>query len=153
VANYFYEIEIWDTGGEGRFRSIVRNYIRNKDGVFLLFDVTNELSFNNVSHWMKALKEINDNNSKYIVYLIGNKIDKPNRVIQRETAETLAKSLGIKYFEVSCKINMNIPEVVARMIMECSVGEDYRFFNDFEGVKDYTNFNKFIRSAQRLIQK
>ena len=31
----------------------------------------------------------------------------------------MAKSLGMKYFEVSCKINMNIPEVMARMIMEC----------------------------------
>ena len=31
----------------------------------------------------------------------------------------MANSLGMKYFEVSCKINMNIPEVMARMIMEC----------------------------------
>ena len=31
----------------------------------------------------------------------------------------MAKSLGMKYFEVSCKINMNIQEIIARMIMEC----------------------------------
>ena len=46
-------------------------------------------------------------------------MNKPERVIPREKAEEMAKSLGMKYFEVSCKINMNIPEVMARMIMEC----------------------------------
>ena len=43
----------------------------------------------------------------------------PERVITKEKAEEFAKSLGLKYFEISCKINMNIPEIMARMIMEC----------------------------------
>ena len=71
---------------------------------------------------MKDVKENSNKDGKeseIALYLIGNKIDKPDRVISRETAETQAKSLGMKYFEVSCKINMNIPEVMARMIMEC----------------------------------
>ena len=76
------------------------------------------------------MKDVKDNSNKNInseagqdseiaLYLIGNKIDLPGRVISKEQAETQAKSLGMKYFEVSCKINMNIPEVMARMIMEC----------------------------------
>ena len=76
------------------------------------------------------MKDVKDNSNKTItndankqtdiaLYLIGNKIDKPDRVITREKAEEMANSLGMKYFEVSCKINMNIPEVMARMIMEC----------------------------------
>ena len=137
VANYIYKITTYDTYGEERFKCLPKKYYQNLDGAFLLFDVIDELSFKNVYLWMKELEE-NNNDSKYIVYLIGNKIDKPNRVIQRETAEALAKSLGIKYFEVSCKINMNIPEDLARMIMECTVGDDYRF------IKNYRHFYKFI---------
>ena len=127
VNNECYKLTVWDTAGQERFRCLPKKYYQNADGVLLLFDVTNEETFTNVSNWMKDVK---DNSNKTIsndankqsdisLYLIGNKIDKPDRVVTKEKAEEMAKSLGMKYFEVSCKINMNIPEVMARMIMEC----------------------------------
>ena len=127
VGNDSYKLTVWDTAGQERFRCLPKKYYQNADGVLLLFDVTNEETFTSVSNWMKDVKA---NSSKAIsndankqenisLYLIGNKIDLPNRVISKEKAEEMAKSLGMKYFEVSCKINMNIPEVMARMIMEC----------------------------------
>ena len=122
VGNDNYKMTLWDTAGQERFKCLPKKYYQNADGVLLLFDVTNEETFNNVSNWMKDVKENSNKDGKgseIALYLIGNKIDKPDRVIQKETAETQAKSLGMKYFEVSCKINMNIPEVMARMIMEC----------------------------------
>ena len=102
VGNDCYKITLWDTAGQDRFRCLPKKYYQNADGVLLLFDVTNEETFNNVSKWMKDVK---DNSNK--------------NINNKEQAETQAKSLGMKYFEVSCKINMNIPEVMARMIMEC----------------------------------
>ena len=122
VGNDNYKMTLWDTAGQERFKCLPKKYYQNADGVLLLFDVTNEDTFNNVSKWMKDVKENSNKEGKeseIALYLIGNKIDKPDRVISKETAETQAKSLGMKYFEVSCKNNMNIPEVMARMIMEC----------------------------------
>ena len=127
VGNENYKLTVWDTAGQERFRCLPKKYYQNADGVLLLFDVTSEETFTSVSNWMKDVKDnsnktiTNDanNQSDISLYLIGNKIDKPDRVISREKAEEMAKSLGMKYFEVSCKINMNIPEVMARMIMEC----------------------------------
>lgn len=127
VGNDSYKMTLWDTAGQDRFKCLPKKYYQNADGVLLLFDVTNEETFNNVSNWMKDVKENsnktlageNGQEPEIALFLIGNKIDLPNRVITREQAETQAKSLGMKYFEVSCKINMNIPEVMARMIMEC----------------------------------
>jgi len=122
VGNDSYKMTLWDTAGQERFKCLPKKYYQNADGVLLLFDVTNEETFNNVTNWMKDVKENSNKDGKesdIALYLIGNKIDKPDRVIAKETAETQAKSLGMKYFEVSCKINMNIPEVMARMIMEC----------------------------------
>ena len=127
VGNDSYKLTVWDTAGQERFRCLPKKYYQNADGVLLLFDVTKEETFQSISNWMKDVK---DNSNKTItndankqtdiaLYLIGNKIDKPDRVITREKAEEMANSLGMKYFEVSCKINMNIPEVMARMIMEC----------------------------------
>ena len=79
----------------------------------------------------KKISNDSNNQSDISLYLIGNKIDKPDRVISREKAEEMAKSLGMKYFEVSCKINMNIPEVMARMIMECHM-KAYNIENCFK---------------------
>ena len=62
--------------------------------------------------------KIEDGQEKVTIFLIGNKIDSHERIISREQGEKLASSLGIKYYEISCKINMNISEVMSRMIME-----------------------------------
>ena len=106
VGNESYKITLWDTAGQDRFKCLPKKYYQNADGVLLLFDVTNEETFNNVSNWMKDVKENSSKNvtsengkeSEIALYLIGNKIDLPNRVISKEQAETQAKSLGMKYF-------------------------------------------------------
>ncbi len=124
IGQEIYKITLWDTAGQERFKSLPRKYYQNADGIFLIFDVTKEETFNNVSNWINDVKENynpgmgNNDTSQLTVFLLGNKIDSPERIITREQGEKLARSLGIKYFEISCKINMNIPEVMSRMIME-----------------------------------
>lgn len=127
IGNAVSRITLWDTTGQERFKSLPKKYYQNADGVLLLFDVTKEETFNNITKWMNDVKENSNKNfgneggneSNIVLYLIGNKIDLPDREVSREQAEAQVKSLGMKYFEVSCKINMNIPEVMARMIMDC----------------------------------
>ena len=47
--------------------------------------------------------------------LVGNKIDKPNRVIDKEPAQNYAESMNVEYFETSAKENKNIDELFVRM--------------------------------------
>ena len=68
---------------------------------------------------MKDVKDNSNNQSNIIIYLIGNKIDLNERTVTKENAEELAQSLGMKYFDVSCKNNINVSEIMSRMIMEC----------------------------------
>ena len=122
IGNEKYKLTLWDTAGQERFRALPRKYYQNADGVLLLFDVTLKETFDNISNWLKDVKDNSNKdpkNSDIALYLIGNKIDKPGRAVSKETAEAEAKSLGMKYFEISCKLNMNLQEVMARMIMEC----------------------------------
>ena len=127
LGNDCYKIALWDTAGQERFKCLPKKIYQNADGILLLFDVTNEETFNNNRKWVKDIKDsLNINSedredSEIPLYLIGNNIDLPGRVVSKDQAEEQAKSLGMKYFEVSCKINMNIPEVMARMIMECHI--------------------------------
>ena len=124
INNEGYKITLWDTAGQERFKSLPRKYYQNADGVFLLFDVNKEDTFNNVSNWINDMKENSnlvigqEGNPQIPLFLLGNKIDSLERVISREQGKKLATSLGMKYFEISCKINMNIPEVMSQMIME-----------------------------------
>ena len=58
--------------------------------------------------------------SSLTIYLLGNKVDmKEKRVISRQKAESEAVSFGMKYFEISCKLNLNIPEVMNNIILDC----------------------------------
>ena len=119
IFNDKYKLTIWDTAGQERFRSITRNYYKNADGVFLIYDVNDSENYDNISKWVNDIKENNTAiDNKITIYLLGNKIDLNQRKIDYVRAEEMAKNLGIKYFEISCKLNININEVVNRMVLD-----------------------------------
>ena len=120
-----YKLTIWDTAGQERFRSIPLKYYKNADGVLLLYDLTNKKSFDDISTWMDEIKENSfktEGEGKVVVYLIGNKVDlieKEKEIITKKEKEELANKLGVKYYEVSCMWNLNIEEVMARIVLDC----------------------------------
>ena len=113
---------IWDTAGQERFRSLPKKYYQNADGIFLLFDVTKSETFKNVSSWMKDIQNNanrGNDTSSIIIYLLGNKIDMNDREVSKEEAKSLADELKMKYCEISCKLNINITEVIYNMVVDC----------------------------------
>jgi len=115
-----YKINFWDTAGQERFRSLPKKYYQNADGILIFFDITNEESFKNINYWLENIQNcLGNNEMKAILFLIGNKIDLNNRLVSRSNAETFANNLGLKYYETSAKINLNVNEVISRMILEC----------------------------------
>ena len=52
------KLQLWDTGGQGRFRTITRTYSRGAHGVLLVYDVTNKWSFENLDRWIKEIEEV-----------------------------------------------------------------------------------------------
>ncbi len=117
ICNNNYNLRVFDTAGPERFRVLTDYQIKQADGILLLFDLTNEYFFNDLKGWIDKIKN-NSDSGKLIFYLIGNKLDESNRVISREEAEEISKLYNIKYFEVSCKLNLNIREIMARLILE-----------------------------------
>ena len=88
-----------------------------------MFDLCNRESFNDISVWMAELKDNYSNTNKKdnepIIYLLGNKLDNENRVVSKEEAEDKARFYKMKYYEISCKLNLNVPEIYSRMVVEC----------------------------------
>ena len=118
IKDTTYKLTLWDTAGQERFRSLPEKYYQNADGVLLLFDVSNRKSFENVDIWVESIKKSVKSTTSKKVFLIGNKIDL-ERVVKKEEAIKKADDYGFKYFEASCKINMNLTEIMARMIYSC----------------------------------
>ena len=107
-------LKIWDTCGQEKFRAITRQYFKNSNGVFIVFDLTNKDTIKRLNVWMK---DINDNvGNDYFVFLIGNKVDIKDRDISiSEEAKQFANSKKINYYEVSAKTGSGIYNVFEKM--------------------------------------
>ena len=95
-----FDISLFDTTGQERFRSITNSYYKGSDGIILLYDVTNKQSFENVEIWINSIKDAIDmsNEEKYAIFLIGNKNDLINENIkEREVTEEEAIKVCKEY--------------------------------------------------------
>ena len=67
-------VQIWDTAGTERYRTITNNYYRNIDGVLLVYDITDAKSFEMINHWVEQLHNKTDVANLQLL-LVGNKND------------------------------------------------------------------------------
>ncbi|AED90617.1 GTP-binding protein-like [Arabidopsis thaliana] len=105
------KLQIWDTAGQERFRTITTAYYRGAMGILLVYDVTDESSFNNIRNWMKNIEQHASDNVNKI--LVGNKadMDESKRAVPTAKGQALADEYGIKFFETSAKTNLNVENV------------------------------------------
>ena len=109
------KIQIWDTAGQDRFRSITRNYYKGANGIVLIFDVTNKKSYENVKNWVKQIKE--EVSSRVTIILVANKIDDVNhRIVTKEEGEKIANECGLMFFECSAKTGENIEHAFNELV-------------------------------------
>ena len=104
-----YKFKIFDTAGQERYKSISTNTIQIADGFLLVFSVCNRESFERISYWINTIED-KVNIKEKVIILIGNQIDKDNRVVTHEEADEFSKSHMMKYFETSAKTGFNIKE-------------------------------------------
>ena len=109
------KLQIWDTAGQERYRTITTAYYRGAMGFILMYDITNEESFNAVQDWVTQIKTYSWDNAQVI--LVGNKCDMAaDRVVAYERGKQLADHLGLEFFETSAKENVNVKQVFERLV-------------------------------------
>ena len=110
-------VQIWDTAGQDRFRAITKNYYKGAHGIILIYDVTNQKTFENVRNWVTQIRE--NASEKAIIYIVGNKIDdKQNKVVTKEDGEKMAKEFDLKFFEASAKEDINIAPTFEALVKD-----------------------------------
>lgn len=111
-------MNIWDTAGQEKYRSMTRGYLRDSHGVFLVFDLSNKKSFDSLNSWLEEINN-SDINKKCVKILIGNKSDCNEKEIEEETAKKFAEEKGMKYYTVSAKEGVNIETMFEKMGNDC----------------------------------
>lgn len=111
------KLQIWDTAGQERFRTITSSYYRGAHGIIVVYDVTDQETFNNVKQWLSEIDRYASENVNKL--LVGNKCDLPNKVVSTETAKAFADEIGIPFMETSAKDSLNVEQ--AFMAMTASI--------------------------------
>ena len=83
-------INVWDTAGQEKFRSVSKLFVKNAKIVILVYDITCLESFQNLNFWYEFLS--NELEQKVVIGLAGNKIDKiSDEDFKEEVPDDMAK--------------------------------------------------------------
>ncbi|XP_063703789.1 ras-related protein Rab-1A [Culicoides brevitarsis] len=111
------KLQIWDTAGQERFRTITSSYYRGAHGIIVVFDCTDQESFNNVKQWLEEIERYACENVNKL--LVGNKCDlQAKKVVDTATATEYANQLGIPFLETSAKNATNVEQAFLTMAAE-----------------------------------
>ena len=133
------KVQLWDTAGEERFKSLAMTYYRKAYGILLLFDVTKKSSFMSCKNYLEEVRINSD--KRCVIYLVGNKIDLVNeREISKEEAENFAKMEKIKYIETSAIKNVKVCDAFSSLL------------NDIYKIKKESDNNKLFLNNPANIQ-
>ena len=109
------KMQIWDTAGHEKFRTITTSYYKSAHAIIILYDITQKSSFEHIKNWMTEIDKFGKQGVLKVI--VGNKLDlENNRKIKKEDAENLALKYGVKYWEVSAKDNTNVEEMFLDII-------------------------------------
>ena len=99
INNKIIKLNIWDT---------LESIYKGSKGIILMYDITNQESFKKLRD---RIEELRENEPQAIIFLVGNKCDKPNRVVAEEEGKKLAEEYNIEFYETSAKTVQNVKKI------------------------------------------
>ncbi len=104
------KLQLWDVGGEERFRFLLPTYCLGANAAFLLYDITRPSTLDNISEWITIVRQ---KGGPIPIMLVGSKLDleQSQRQVQREYGIQIAEKNDMASFvEISAKENMNVDD-------------------------------------------
>lgn len=107
-------LQLWDSAGQERFRSLIPSYIRDSSVAVVVYDITSRSSFLNTSKWIEDVRA--ERGDDVIVMLVGNKTDlSDRRQVTVEEGEALAKRENVMFIETSAKAGYNVKALFRKL--------------------------------------
>ena len=100
LCNKTVKLEIWDIAGAERYRAINKRFMNKAKIAAIVYDITNQKSFDNIKNWYNELKDKND--TIEMIGIIANKSDLyEEKVVSKEEGENYANSINGFFYETS----------------------------------------------------
>ena len=110
IDNQEIKLQIWDTAGQEKFRSVARSYYRGAIGIIIVYDITKVESFQHIATWLADAR--NAARSECSVCVVGNKGDlEDQRVVRTEDGKLFCTENNLLFFECSALTGDNIDEI------------------------------------------
>ena len=142
VNEKLYYIDIWDTMGHERYRTLTKNFIRGSHIIIFVYDITNRNSFDELNYWVNSVKD--ELNYEPVIGLVGNKIDLfEKEEVNHKDGQDYADKIGALFEETSAKENPDgFKDFVKKLIEKFLSKQNY-----------ITKASDFISIKSRLTKK
>ena len=110
------KLQMWDTAGDPRFRTITKGYYKGTTGMIITYSVTKEETFLTVPHWIGEAKRLGPPDMKLII--VGTGCDRKGREVDYFTARDFADEQQLSFVEVSAKDGTNVELAFLTLIQE-----------------------------------
>ena len=109
-------LDLWDTAGQEAYRAIGRHFYKESYIVCLVYDITNEDSFNNLKEiWYKELMEYGE--EAKIIAVVGNKNDLYlDEKVKEEDAKKFAEEKNAMFKLTSAKNGEGVEELFDELV-------------------------------------
>ena len=157
ISSKIVKILFIDTAGQERYKALTKSYYKNSDGALLLYDITDEQTFENIDIWINNINEsINTEKSEYSIFLIGTKIDlvcsgKKERKVEEKDALLKCEKNGLYWGgEISIKEfpEEKLKEIIAGFISIIYEKKGYKKVN-----QQNVEITKYISKKKRSKKK
>ena len=117
VDNQEIMLRIYDTAGEEKYKSLVKNYYRGADGIILIYDIGNKNSFESITQWIENIKEATKYENLAIV-VCANKCDleENEKQVKSKEKDELENEIDLKIIETSAKLDINVKETFDNLV-------------------------------------
>ena len=117
------KLQIWDFGGEERFRFLLPTYVRGARGGLFLYDITNYSSIAHIDDWLSVIKKEIRAEDLFPIIVVGGKVDLvENREVSSADGIKIARSRNVNGFiETSSKTGENVEktfEALTKLMLE-----------------------------------
>jgi Ras-related protein Rab-1A len=143
-------LQIWDTCGQERYKSLSKTFMKGADGILFVYDISNKQTFDHIKDW---IMESQNSNNEFKKIIVGNKIDLPpeRRKVSQEVLTKYSNDKKIQGIETSAKSGENV-EKAFLMLTKLIIGN----MTKEEIIKKFGKTNKdntILRTSNKIEKK
>ena len=143
-----YRLEIWDTAGQEKFRSLTKIFIKDSKIVIFVYDITTKKSFEEIDFWVQTVKDILGDSP--VFGLAGNKKDLyAQEQVPEELGEQKAKEIGARFKQTSAKAEVPGINKFAEELLEDYILKNGENIEEETGLKLDINKNNNDNKSEK----